>query len=161
MRKTLYVRDEDEPIWGKARELFGETLAPTISRSLAVAIQEKEADLAKEKGFERIEVRYDDSENARLPTAKAFVGRWIFPPTKPIRMTDEGGPVGDAHSVAITAKGNIVVYSWKIDETDDSHYGFRFHVYKTFEEAAHNDDDSWAAREAFEAVGVPVQELDI
>jgi len=163
MRKTLYVRDEDESIWERARELFGDTLSPLIAQGLKSLILKKEAEEAITKGFERIELRYDDSENANLPTAKAFVGRWVFSPKKPIRMTDDssGALVGDAYSVAITAKGNVVVYSWSIDQADEFSYDFRFHIHKTFEEAAHHGDDSWAARQAYEAVGVPVQELDI
>src|SRR5438045_373533 len=103
MKKTLYVRDEDEPIWERARELFGETLSPLIAQQLKLSIQAKEARDAQGKGFQRIVIEYSDSANNHMPTKKAFVGWWIFPPDAPLEGYDRNlSPEGPEYAVATT-----------------------------------------------------------
>ena len=80
MTKTIYVKDEDVALWDRAREIAGEKLSPVIIEGLKRFVAEKDAEA---KGFARIEVHYSDSDAHNIPRAKAFYGRWIFPPTNP------------------------------------------------------------------------------
>jgi hypothetical protein len=62
------------------------------------------------------------------------------------------------YAVGVTAKGAAVVCSWKDDPAGQ---GYRFSVYPSLEQAAADDRVSYAAGKALEALGVPVEELDI
>ncbi len=156
MNKTIYLRDEEGPIWERARELAGDRLSPVIVSALKRFIAEEEA---KPKSFERIQVSFNDANAHGIPKAKAFYGRWIFPPSKPIQMSDEEGTEADFYAVAVTAKGAAVVYRWSEDR--EHRWGQKFLVYSSLEAAAADDDVNYAARKAIEAIGVPVEELDI
>lgn len=163
MNKTIYIRDQDVPTWDRARELAGEKLSPVIITALQKYIVDKEAEEAKAKGFERIEVAYSDSMSYRLPRKKAFIGRWVFPPQKPEYLLSEDEPDRHLYALAITAKGNVVVLSWSEGVENGEMYstGRSFIVYGSLEEAASDPSSNYVARQAFEKLGVPVEELDI
>lgn len=160
MNKTIYVRDEDGWVWDKARELAGDKLSPVIVEALKSYIHEKETEAAKAKGFERIVLKYEDSEANYIPRAKAFHGRWIIPIEYPLK---EAGirERGRRFAVAITPKNSVVIYSWHCygDQYEKNEYWLR--VYTSFEEAAKDNEANYAARTALERIGVPVEELDI
>jgi len=80
MNKTIYLRDEEGPVWERARELAGDKLSPVIVTALKHFVAAKEAE---SKDFERIQLDFDDSDDHNLPKRKAFYGRWVFPPSKP------------------------------------------------------------------------------
>ncbi len=167
MNRTIYIKDEDSPIWDRARELAGEKLSPVIIAFLKQYILEKEA-LAK--GFEKIRVSFRDADQNYVPKIKAFNGRWIFPPEKPF----ESNSMQDFHdddlrrcfAVALTAKGSVVVYAWLIDTSEDADApdgkcSERFLVYPSLEKAAADLHVNSAIVSAIDKIGVPVEELDI
>ena len=156
MNKTIYVRDEDMPVWDRARELAGDKLAPVIIAGLKQFIAENEA---KAKGYERIVVSFNDSDDHWIPKRKAFVGRWIFPIDHPYRETDPEAGQRTSYAVAITPKNAWVVYSWEEDREGIG--GYRFVVFSSAEEAAANKRVNNAICSALEKQGVPVEELDI
>jgi hypothetical protein len=159
MNKTIYVRDEDAPVWDRAKELAGDKLSPVIMDGLKRFVTEKEAEEAEMKGFERIVVRFNDSEDRAIPKAKAFNGKWIFPPTKPFKQSNEQGDNLYYSAVALTAKGAAVFYTWEEDHEGRGCYGFT--VFPSLEDAAGEQRVKWAAIQAMEVLGVPVEELDI
>jgi len=156
MNKTIYLRDEEGPVWERARELAGDKLSPVIVAALKHFIAEEEH---KPRGFERIEVKFSDSKDHGLPKRKAFYGRWIFPPSKPIEVTSQDESYVHAYSVAMTAKGNAVFLRWKSDH--EGRWGDIFCHYASLAEAAADPEVNYAARRASDEIGVPVEELDI
>ena len=143
MNKTVYVKDEDGPIWDKARELSGDKLSSFIMDTLRAFVSEHEH---KAQGFQRIVLRfYEDN----LPRAKAFIGRWIFPPETPLRCHWEDSSGEDCTPnflVAETPKGNYAVLEFhpmpeaseEGEYTIDGYYRFaRFYVVQSIEEMSH------------------------
>lgn len=161
MNKTIYIRDEDVSIWDRAKDLAGDKLAPVIVDGLKRFIAEKEAELAQAKGFERIEVSFNDANENDLPKRKAFVGRWVFHPGEPFVVEDDDVPVEYKSAVAVTQRGNVVFYTWRYDTQNDRVYNYRFVVYPSIEAAIVSGKHDHAARAAFEKIGVPLEELDI
>jgi|HubBroStandDraft_1064217.scaffolds.fasta_scaffold61762_4 hypothetical protein len=155
MNKTVYLRDDEVPLWEKARELSGDKLSPVIVAALKRFVAEREAEA---KGYERIEVSFNDSQDHWMPKIKAFYGRWIIDREKPLKLHDEDGHEFDLFSVAETAKGNVVVYT---ENHDREGMSAKFFVYPSFTEAAAVSRLNYAIREAIEKRGVPVEELDI
>jgi hypothetical protein len=161
VNKTLYLRDEDGPLWDRARELSNDKLSPVVVSALKSFIAEKEA---QSTGFGRIIVTFQDADDHNLPKAKSFYGRWIIPPEEGFGYAsdfDNFDRDKNCFAVAVTAKGNIVVYSWRIDAQSGDNYRHSFRVYSSFQEAATDNDVNWAIRQAMERRGVPVEELDI
>jgi hypothetical protein len=156
MNKTVYLREEEVPIWEKARELSGDKLSPVILSALKTFIAAKEAEGT---GYERIVVEFCDAADSMLKKKKAFYGRWLLGHDKRFYISDEDSEEADVYMVAETAKGNVVVI--KHTETRDTMSGKQFLVYSSFAAAAADRLVSWAVREAFERRGIPVEELDI
>jgi hypothetical protein len=166
MNKTIYLPDEEADTWEKARRLANDRLSPVLLKALKEFVAAKEAEAA---GFERIQIKFEDSDDNNLPKIKAFHGKWIIPPDESfILWNDESVAKGHLFSVATTVKGNVVVYSWKRGRDTSSEgepfeydWGHRFLVFRSFEEAAANSTVNHAVREALQRRGVPVEELDI
>jgi hypothetical protein len=156
MNKTIYLREEEVPIWERAREMSGDKLSPVIVTALKRYIADMEG---KNRGYERIVVDFNDALNHHLPKSKAFFGRWIIGPAEPYRLSDEDGNEYDIYTVAETAKGNVVVT--KYTESREGRTGVTFLVYGSFQEAAANPNINVAVREAVERRGVATEELDI
>ena len=133
MNKTLYIRDEDAPLWDRARELSRDKLSPVLVDALRRFVDEKEA---RAKGFDRIVVNYDDSADHDLPRAKAFYGRWIINRDEPLRVGRrfEGHKYVEVSAVAETAKGSVVVYTY--NENEHGSWAHRFLIFSSFEDAA-------------------------
>jgi hypothetical protein len=159
VNKTLYIRDEDVQIWDRARELAGDKLSPIIVTGLKKFIADKEAEEAENKGFGRIEVSFNDAATHYIPKVKAFNGKWIYPPDKPIELTSEEGYTSYYYAIAQTAKRNFAFLTWEKDHEGKGNY--RFQVFPSLEAAAAEEDLNSAARLAIKALGVPVEELDI
>ena len=159
MNKTVYLRDEEGPIWERARELAGDKLSPVIVAALKRFVAAKEAEEAEAKGFERIQVSFRDSEDHGIPKVKAFHGKWIFTPDDPLRAFDEEREIATTFMVALTAKGSVVVHYWKEDQ--ESRWDRRFSVYPSLEAAAADERVNYAITSAIEKLGVRVEELDI
>jgi hypothetical protein len=163
MNKTIYIRDEDVPVWDRARELAGDKLAPVIVDGLKKFVAAKEAELAIAKGFERLEISFDDSTAHYIPRRKAFTGRWLFSPGKPHEVPTEDGERIFRYALALTAKGNVVIYSWEEDIREGCWYysDYRFRIFSSLEDAAADEDANSVARRAIKELGVSVEELDI
>jgi len=151
MNKRVYLRDDEVPIWERARELAGDKLSPVIVSALKSFVAQKESE---PKGFERIEVRFADSDDHDIPKAKAFYGKWIFPPTKPVITHNEDCDETHRYAVALTAKGGVVVYCWF--EDSEAIWRGRFLVYPSLEAAATDSTVNWPIRQTMERIGVPV-----
>ena len=156
MNKTVYLRDEEVPVWERARQLSGDKLSPVIIAALKAFVVEKEAGV---KGFERIEVAYSDADVGGLLRRKAFYGRWIFPYEQPHADWDSNGNVQYLCALALTAKGAVVTCSWSEDEEGQTNK--RFRVFTSFEQAAAERDINEAVCAAIKEIGVPIEELDI
>ena len=159
MNKTLYIRDEDTQIWDRARELAGDKLSPIIVAGLKKFIANKEAEEAASKGFGRIEVSFNDAGDHNIPKRKAFNGKWIYPPEKPLEFSTEDGYTTFYYAIAQTAKGNFAFLSWEVDHEGKGNY--RFKVFPSLELAAEHKSLNAAARQAIKKLGVAVEELDI
>jgi hypothetical protein len=173
MNKTLYLRDEDGPVWERARQLAGEKLSPVVVEALKKFVAEKEAEV---KGMQRIVVTYRDSADGNIPKAKAFVGRWIIPPEKRWRTlpTNAAGiivafmanRVQTFAALATTARGQVVIYSWYEEppvagtNTPPTRSSEKFEVFPSMVEAMHSDYGE-IAKAALPGIGIPVEELDI
>jgi hypothetical protein len=162
MNKTIYLPDDEVETWEKARRFANDRLSPVVLAALKEFIMTKEAEAAEAAGLQRIEVSFEDSDNKHLPKKKAFIGKWIFPPEEPLWLQSTS-PFTDstAFAVALTGKGNVVVYTWKGEAESDYRSYERFLVFPSFEEAALNLDVNYAIREAVKKRGIPVEELDI
>lgn len=165
MNKTIYLPDEEAETWEKARRLANDRLSPVIVKALKEFVAAKEAEA---KGYERIQVQFEDSDDNHIPKIKAFHGKWIFSPSKPLmRERSAGGTERDVFCVATTAKGNVVVYTWKSEictewpDAGEAVYGARFLVFPSFDEAASDNSVNYAIRQAVRKRGIPVEELDI
>jgi len=159
MNKTIYLREEEGPLWEKARELANDKLSPVIVEALKVFVAQKEAEQKIAMGFQRIVISYEDADDLSLPKKKAFVGRWIFSPENPFVLPWEFRDQDNSFAVAVTPKGAAVFYSWQgpVGSTPTA----RFRVFGSFEQAAADDACNAAAREAMNKIGVPIEELDI
>jgi hypothetical protein len=165
MNKTIYLPDEEAETWEKARRLANDRLSPVLLKALKEYVTAREAETA---GFERIQVEFEDSDDNQVPKIKAFHGKWIYSPLKPLETGSEGSTERNVYCVAVTAKGNIVVYTWRTEiETQGENpgytyeFGYKFQVYSSFDEAARDRAVNYAIREAIKKRGVPVEELDI
>ena len=161
MNKTIYLPDEEAETWEKARRLASDRLSPVIVKAIKEFVAAREAEA---KGYERIEVHFDDSDDNYIPKIKAFHGKWIFCPETPLRLwNDDEEMSGESYCIAITAKGNIVVYKWGLRTSQEGRYScmYRFLVFSSFEEAARDEDLNCAIREAIRKRGIPVEELNI
>lgn len=157
MNKTIYLRDEEGPLWERARELADDKLSPVIVSALRSFIAEKEA---RSRGFERIEVRFSDADDHHLPKVKTFYGKWVYSPNSPFETSSDRDETIRSYAVAITAKAAAVVFSWNSD-AECPRWGEQFVVFRSLEHAASNSRVNLAARSAIEKLGVPVEELDI
>jgi hypothetical protein len=156
MNKTIYLRDEEGPIWERARELAGDKLSPVIVAALKRFIAEEES---KPRGFERIVLEYNDSDDLNLPKRKAFYGQWVFPKSEPLRFEHPEHDEVQYFCIALTAKGAAVFFSWRVDR--ESQWDYKFRHRGSLEVAAAEMPLNGAARAAIEKIGVPTEELDI
>ena len=69
------------------------------------------------------------------PSERAFYGRWIYEPTRPLEFRDDDG-TAEFYAVAETAKGQYVFHWWVGSFPDDVQYGYKFTVYPSLESAA-------------------------
>lgn len=155
--RTLYVREEDQPIWDKARELISETsLSTYLTEHLRTLVASREASA---RGFERIILSFRQNG---IPKTKAFYGRWLISPDKPFETHDPHDGSPDFYAVALTPKDNVVVFNF-YEQSDNGKYGWgRLLVFDSFHKANEMQGiPSGLVAEAMEVLGVQVEELDI
>jgi len=158
MNKTVYLRDEEGPVWERARELAGDKLSPVIVSALRQFVATEEA---KPRGFERIELSFEDADDHDLPKRKAFYGKWVFSPAEPLVVEDGENPEAYNSAVAVTQRGQAVFHTWWEDHQNDRRDRFKFVVRPSLAVAAADPYLNHAARAAIEKIGVPIEELDI
>ncbi len=168
MNKTVYLREEEVPLWEKARELSGDKLSPVIVSALRRYVAETEANA---RSFERIVVEYCDKNDNGIPKAKAFYGKWIIPPDGAFfayaddALEDEaedfepGTAARDCVAAAVSSKGVAVFYSWRSEA--EGREEERLQIFPNLASAAYDWSVGHAAKEAIKRQGVPVEELDI
>jgi hypothetical protein len=152
MNKTLYIQDEDGPIWDKARELTGDKLSNFVMEKLRTFVAEEES---KKGGYGRILVHlYEDG----MPAVKAFYGRWIIDPSQPFDHWPR------VYAVAQTQKGNYVVLRFlKLEQGTGEKPAFLQATLSVIESLydAPSEIPKQVVAEAIKRLGVVVQELDI
>jgi hypothetical protein len=127
--KTIYVSDEDEELWEKAKELAGGSVSSLLIEALRRYIEEQE--LEERQGMEKIEVELEDP--ARGSWRAQFVGRWLLRPQYAETRTSESGHPDTHYGVALTQRGNIAVY--ECQELTPQHDAASLTAYKSFREA--------------------------
>jgi hypothetical protein len=156
VNKTLYVRDEDVPIWDKAKELIGgESLSTYLTNHLRIIVGDR---VAADKGMSRIVLAYRDL--GKRPRIQAFQGRWLIPPDGEWSTRRTGDP--DYYSVALTAKDQIVVFNYNQGDSDGRFAWGHLEIFPSFDIAieARNIPHGLIAI-AMERMGLEVEELDI
>jgi hypothetical protein len=170
MNKTLYLKDEDGPIWDRARELSDDKISQVVLAALKKYVAEKEAEV---RSAERIVIEYLDAKDHGRLKAKAFYGSWLI---KPSEERPNVGLTTASYGIAITPKGSIVV--WERDSTlssalinafiNGNKQSGRLLVYPSWSAAFEHvvlDTLDYNAKtaldEALKRWGVPVEELDI
>ena len=109
--KTLYIRDEDQPVWERAEEL-ARTRGVSPSQHVSQALKRTEPPVIDEKDLEEIQVTI--GERNRL---EAFAGRWLVEPDRDkTRTGEEGYDAGAYWGVALTRRGSIAVYTAHCNE---------------------------------------------
>jgi EXLDI family protein len=106
--KTIYVPDEDLPVFERAQAIAGGSLSATIVQALRDYIAAQEA---RERGFHVVELEVGTITSSR----KRFTGRLIA-------EAKERGQNGDAsftkYAVYLTPKGNLAVYQRHVQLND-------------------------------------------
>ena len=161
--RTLYVREDDQAIWDRAREAIGDSLSTHLTNYLRGVVAQTEA---AERGCSRIVLSF--RERGVLFRVKAFHGRWLISPDRPWieaengRFTNEEDP--PHWCVAITVKNNYVFFRHfgrLADERATFAWG-EFYVFESFEQAAGDREvPEGLVAEAMERQGVEIEELDI
>ena len=137
--KTVYVREEDVPVWDNAAALAGEG---NLSSYVTESLRQRMAEPSEPEEFERIEVGFlTFTDYGDLHKRKAFQGRWLIHIEEP---TDQ------EWGIALTKRGNFVFYSYPEDiwAVEDNLEAFRDRV-------------DPAAYEIALSNLTPVEELDI
>ena len=98
-KKTLYVPDQDAPMWKELEELSGENASALVARLLNDELERlREIKKAREGKFSKIVIEYKDNDGTTRKVA--FTGRWIV---------EEYKNNGTYYSVAISEKFRLFV----------------------------------------------------
>lgn len=105
--KTLYIRDDDVPVWECA-----EALAVVSGRKLSqLVVRLLDEHLSQLKKADEITVDMRDKEDRGW--IEAFRGRWLIEPDDTNRF---GSDAGACYGIAQTAKGKIAVYVYHVND---------------------------------------------
>lgn len=109
--KTIYVRDEDLPIFEQAEELGGDSLSAVIAEAVKRFVS---AEKAKAAGFEQftLEVGQVNSRGADDVRKIRFVGRKLAGQTAYTGQTSSQDDRGTDYRVYQTKAGKIIVH-WR------------------------------------------------
>lgn len=128
-RANIYVRGEDEEVWGRAEKLAGEpSTSRVITQALRAYVRSREGNPMERLTFE-VEIGGEK-------LTKAFVGRWLIQPGEEYRSKHEADDlmsgtlvaVGTTFALAETAKGKILILT-------DFLRGQSFEVFDDFDDA--------------------------
>ncbi len=162
--RTVYVREEDQPIWDKAKEVIGDSLSGYLTAHLRTLVTSHEA---AAQGAERILLTFREGG---IPRTKAFYGRWLISPDRPFekfrwdpfsREDDLSEPPA-LYAVALTIKNRVAVFHFGDRKSDGTFTWGSLWSYDSFEDANSDSDiPSGLIASAMEVKGIPVEELDI
>ena len=160
--RTLYVREEDQPIWDQAKEVIGESLSTHLTNYLRTIVT---AQQAATQGADRIVLSFRQSG---IPRTKAFYGRWLISPDQPFEVWErdsEGDIIPDVppdyYALAITPKHNIVVFRFGEQKEKGKFDWGELRVFDSFDGANSAKLPHGLIATAMETLGVEVEELDI
>lgn len=120
MRKNIYIKDSDLPLFEWAENEAGDSLSSILAEALRLFKQRKETEAKlKEQGYETITVDVDRPGSDYVQT-KQFEGKWIVPDFN----SDEDD---QQYSVAHTKHGRLVI-------TRDDPMSFRIYDFKVFDD---------------------------
>jgi hypothetical protein len=161
--RTLYVREEDQAVWDKAKEVVGDSLSNYLTTHLRKLVVSYEA---AAHGTERILLTFREDG---IPRTKAFYGRWLISPDKPFEKfawdsfrDDYDRSDSTFYSVALTVKNRVAVFRFGERKSDGTFTWGSLLSFDSFEEANSDPEiPSDLIASAMEVRGVPVEELDI
>jgi EXLDI family protein len=76
--RTIYVSEDDQPLYKRAQELAGDNLSAAISNALKRYV---EAEEAREAGFEEVTVKVGIGEGRKVRFSGRLLGEWFNAPT--------------------------------------------------------------------------------
>jgi hypothetical protein len=119
--KTLYIRDEDTPLWERAEQAAQQT-RQSVSQLVTAALRQhlpsiSTPDDATEDIRVRVGPRVDPLNNVPSSAAdygrtEAFTGRWLVPPGDQSQSRSTLQTTGYHYAVALTRRGKIAVYRY-------------------------------------------------
>jgi len=146
-KKTIYVKEADEPTWKRAEELAGESISSVLAGLLRDYVERMEKEAQQPEGRQVVRVKLEDGSIVK----KAFMGSWVVEGFEDHRF-------GIVWDVALTSKGNVVICCHGGDKVYDV-----FASYDSLADAASSTDaPGELLGVAGEAIGEDfVEELDI
>jgi len=109
--KTLYVRDEDVPMW-IAAEKFAKQTRQSLSQLLAAALQSY-LSMTHPANDEFGEITVRVGAHERASWTEGFIGRWLIAPHNKNRW---GNDARLCYGVALTRGGRIAVYRCQLND---------------------------------------------
>jgi hypothetical protein len=158
--KTIYVREADSEVWEKVERLTGGSVSALITEALRRYVEEEE--LKEVSGMEPIKVEVAARQDSYWEDSRydaEFVGRWLlYPDPDETRTGEPGFDAGAYFGVALTQRGNLVVYTRHVNDEFAPTLG----VYGSFEKAEKGGEPSDILAMAAADIGADyVQKLDI
>jgi hypothetical protein len=119
--KTVYIRDEDAPIWQRAEET-AERTRQSVSQLVAGALRHYLPTIhTPDDEMESIRVKVGDrvtplpdtvASPADYSRTEEFTGRWLVPPGEGSSSRYTKQTTGYCYAVALTRRGQIAVYRY-------------------------------------------------
>ena len=139
--KSVYVKNEDLPVWENAQKAHGKSLSSLITQLLRKYTEERmpvaEVNAA---GMKKITVVTCDSEELQR-IKHSFTGKWLIDENHAVAPIDDGDGILRGHktryALAQTQKGALVVYEFSVDDDPAS-----MEVYDSFEDIQAADIDN-------------------
>jgi hypothetical protein len=122
--KTLYIRDEDMPVWERAEhaaERTRQSVSQLVTASLrhylpTIYTPEDEMEDIRVMVGDRVPPQHGSPSSAKDYThTEAFTGRWLVPPGEESRSRFTRETTGYCYAVAQTRRGQIAMYRYHPD----------------------------------------------
>lgn len=108
--KTLYVREEDAPLWERV-EKAAQKVRQSVSTVVVAALNAYLPTIERTEQVDELTVDMRDNEGREW--TEGFRGRWLIEPDDDNRY---GPDAGLCYGVALTAKGAIAVYCYHVND---------------------------------------------
>lgn len=116
--KSVYVKDEDLPIWDSAQKAHGKSMSSLITQLLKKHMEERMPTAAESAEMTKITVTTREENSAPL-IKQVFTGRWLITPQRAVvPVSDDPGVSyanGLRYALAVTKKGAVAVYEFGDD----------------------------------------------